>query len=233
MGCVIIEPIAGNMGLVPADREFLRSLRALCDSYGAVLIFDEVMSGFRASLRGALEYCDVLPDMATFGKVIGGGMPLAAFGGREEIMNLLSPLGSVYQAGTLSGNPIAVSAGLAALKKLKKNNGIYTYLERLARRFTDGLQTHAKQYKIPLQTAVRGSMFGFFFCEKEVKNFDDAKCADTALFAHFHQEMLARGVYLACSQFESGFICTAMNEQIIDSALEAAQESFAVIAKRI
>ena len=233
VGCVIIEPIAGNMGLVPADRELLRSLRALCDSYGAVLIFDEVMSGFRASLRGALEYCDVLPDMATFGKVIGGGMPLAAFGGREEIMNLLSPLGSVYQAGTLSGNPIAVSAGLAALKKLKKNNGIYTYLERLARRFTDGLQTHAKQYKIPLQTAVRGSMFGFFFCEKEVKNFDDAKCADTALFAHFHQEMLARGVYLACSQFESGFICTAMNDQIIDSALEAAQESFAVIAKRI
>ncbi|WP_066386994.1 glutamate-1-semialdehyde 2,1-aminomutase [Helicobacter himalayensis] len=231
VGCVIIEPIAGNMGLVPASKEFLRALRKLCNEFSAVLIFDEVMSGFRASLKGALSFCDVLPDMATFGKVIGAGMPLAAFGGKDEIMNLLSPVGGVYQAGTLSGNPLAVSGGLCALSKLKADPKIYTYLENLARKLTAGLKESANKYKIPIQTTFRGSMFGFFFCENEVKNFDDAKKADTALFAKFHQKMLEKGVYLACSQFETGFICTSMGEKEIDTTICAAKECFAEITQ--
>lgn len=230
VGCVIIEPIAGNMGLVPADREFLRALRKACDEYGAVLIFDEVMSGFRASLRGSLESCDVLPDMATFGKVIGGGMPLAAFGGKDEIMKLLSPEGSVYQAGTLSGNPVAVSAGLTSLLKLKSDPSIFDTLAKKAHTLTQGLKDAAQSVGIPLQVCHRGSMFGFFFNDKPVRNFDDAKQSDTAMFAKFHQKMLERGVYLACSQFESGFICTAMGEKEIQSTIDRAKESFEEIA---
>ena len=233
VGCVIIEPIAGNMGLVPADREFLRFLRALCDEYGAVLIFDEVMSGFRAALRGGLEYCDVLPDMATFGKVIGGGMPLAAFGGRDEIMALLSPVGSVYQAGTLSGNPVAVSAGLASLLKLKSDPSVFATLAQKAQTLTQGLKNAAKSVGIPLQVCHRGSMFGFFFNDCVVKNFDDAKRSDSAMFAKFHQKMLERGVYFACSQFESGFVCTAMGDEEIERTIERAKESFEEIANNI
>ena len=233
VGCVIIEPIAGNMGLVPADKDFLSALRNLCDKFGAVLIFDEVMSGFRASLRGSLEFCDVLPDMATFGKVIGGGMPLAAFGGRDDIMKLLSPVGAVYQAGTLSGNPIAVSAGLTSLTKLKHSPTIYQNLENLAHKLTKGFKEGAKEAKIPLQVCVRGSMFGFFFNQNPVKNFDDAKISDTATFALFHQKMLKKGVYLACSQFETGFICVAMGESEIDFSINAAKESFLEIARGV
>lgn len=230
VGCVIIEPIAGNMGLVPADKEFLHQLRELCDIYGAVLIFDEVMSGFRASLRGSLAYCDVLPDMATFGKVIGGGMPLAAFGGRDEIMDLLSPVGSVYQAGTLSGNPIAVSAGLTSLLKLKSNPDIFEALSQKAKTLTQGLQDAAKSVGIPLQICHRGSMFGFFFNDKAVRNFDDARESDTTMFAKFHQKMLEKGVYFACSQFETGFICTSMGDKEISDTLDRAKESFEEIA---
>lgn len=229
IGCVIIEPIAGNMGLVPADLEFLAELRKVCDEYGAVLIFDEVMSGFRAGINGIQSYCDVMPDLFTFGKVIGGGMPLAAFGGCEEIMRLLSPNGGVYQAGTLSGNPVAVSAGLAALCKIQQNPEIYPRLEGLARMLTDGLSSLAKESGIALQTCVRGSMFGFFFNENEVRNFDDAKRSDLGLFARFHQEMLDRGVYLACSQFETGFVCTPMNEAVIARVLESAGEVFRLL----
>ncbi|PAF43841.1 glutamate-1-semialdehyde 2,1-aminomutase [Helicobacter sp. 11S03491-1] len=233
VGCVIIEPIAGNMGLVPAKIEFLKDLRKLCNQYGAVLIFDEVMSGFRASLKGVQGYCDVVPDMACFGKVIGGGMPLAAFGGKDDIMNLLSPVGGVYQAGTLSGNPIAVSAGLASICKIKKNPHIYEYLKSLADRLTQGFQMAAQDYGISLQTCVRGSMFGFFFNTSKVNNFEDAQKSDTKLFAKFHQKMLENGVYLACSQFETGFICTSMNESIIDEAINAAKNSFEAISREI
>lgn len=231
VGCVIIEPIAGNMGLVPAEPIFLQKLRKLCDEYRAVLIFDEVMSFFRASIVGAggIEK----PDMLTFGKVIGGGMPLAAFGGRNEIMELLSPVGEVYQAGTLSGNPIAVSAGLTSVCKIKKNPEIYAYLEKLANRLMNGFKKEAIKYNIELQICVRGSMFGFFFNKCPVKNFDDALKSDVKTFAKFHQKMLSRGIYLACSQFETGFICTPMNENIIDNAILAAKESFEEIAKGI
>ncbi|PAF54408.1 glutamate-1-semialdehyde-2,1-aminomutase [Helicobacter sp. 13S00482-2] len=233
VGCVIIEPIAGNMGLVPARIEFLKELRKLCDQYEAVLIFDEVMSGFRASIRGVQGYCDVIPDMVTFGKVIGGGMPLAAFSGKDEIMNLLSPTGGVYQAGTLSGNPIAVSAGLTSICKIKKNPQIYPALEALAKRLMEGFLKNAQKYSIPLQTCVRGSMFGFFFNTSEVHNFEDAQKSDTQMFAKFHQKMLSKGVYLACSQFETGFICTPMNESIIDEVIEACRVSFDEITRGI
>ena len=220
IACVIVEPIAGNMGLVPGDRDFINGLRVLCDKYDALLIFDEVMSGFRVSLKGALNYYDIIPDLATFGKVIGGGLPLAAFGGKGYIMDLLSPLGDVYQAGTLSGNPIAVAAGYATLKKIKQDSNLYDRLEKLAILLTSGMVKKANDFGFAMQSCVRGSMFGFFFCDSEVKNFDDAKKVDTKLFARFHQKMLEQGVYFAPSSFESGFICTPMNESIINEVIE-------------
>ncbi len=229
IGCVIIEPIAGNMGLVPADLTFLQELREICDKHHAVLIFDEVMSGFRAAKNGIEAFSSVLPDLFTFGKVIGGGMPMAAFGGKEEIMQMLSPNGNVNQAGTLSGNPVAVAAGLAALCKIEREAGMYEKLESLALQLTQGLKLLASQHSIALQTCVRGSMFGFFFNEHAVKNFDDAKKSDIKMFARFHQEMLQRGVYFACSQFESGFICTPMNEEVIARVLDLAQEVFGIL----
>ncbi|NPA74451.1 MAG: glutamate-1-semialdehyde 2,1-aminomutase [Epsilonproteobacteria bacterium] len=230
IACVIIEPIAGNMGLVPAEEEFLEELRELCDKNGALLIFDEVMSGFRAHLKGAQGLIKTKPDIVTFGKVIGGGMPVGAFGARKDIMDKLSPDGPVYQAGTLSGNPVAMNAGLASLAKLKKNPTIYDKLEMLAKRLTDGLKEAAKQNDIPLQTCVRGSMFGFFFNDKEVKNFDDALKSDTKMFAKFHSKMLENGVYLACSQFETGFICTKMDEKLIDDVVKTAEKVFKEIS---
>lgn len=226
VACVIIEPIAGNMGLVPAETEFIKNVRELCDIFGAVLIFDEVMSGFRASLKGSLEFYNVIPDLATFGKVIGGGLPLAAFGGRSDIMDMLSPIGAVYQAGTLSGNPIAVSAGLAVLQQIKRDKDLYARLESLAKRLTNGMKEKALRFGIELQTTVRGSMFGFFFNNKTVHNFDDAKRSDTELFAKFHQKMLERGVYFAPSTFETGFICTAMDESVIDRVVDSCEVIF-------
>ncbi len=233
VGCVIIEPIAGNMGLVPAQKEFLLGLKALCEKYQAVLILDEVMSGFRASLSGSQEFYGVVPDLVTFGKVIGAGLPLACFGGRAEIMDLLSPIGGVYQAGTLSGNPLAVCAGLSALYKIKRDKTLYTRLNALAVRLTQGLKKSAQNYNIALETLNRGSMFGFFFNENAVRDFDDALKSDTEMFAKFHQKMLFKGVYLACSSFETGFICEPMTEEMIDLAVAKADESFDEIIKGV
>ncbi|GAA7814036.1 glutamate-1-semialdehyde 2,1-aminomutase [Helicobacter pylori] len=233
VGCVIIEPIAGNMGLVPAQKEFLLGLKALCEKYQAVLILDEVMSGFRASLSGSQEFYGVVPDLVTFGKVIGAGLPLACFGGRAEIMDLLSPIGGVYQAGTLSGNPLAVCAGLSALYKIKRDKTLYTRLNALAIRLTQGLKKSAQGYNIALQTLNMGSMFGFFFNENAVRDFDDALKSDTEMFAKFHQKMLFKGVYLACSSFETGFICEPMTEEMIDLAIAKADESFDEIIKGV
>ena len=226
IGVVIIEPIAGNMGLVPADKKFLQELRALCDKFGAVLILDEVMSGFRASRLGSYPFHEVDADLVTFGKVIGGGMNVAAFGGKAEIMDCLSPEGAVYQAGTLSGNPVAMSAGIAAISKINNDANLYTRLEKLAKKLMDGFKEAAKSAGIAIQTEVRGSMFGYFFTEHAVKNYDDALKSDTKLFAKFHQAMLRRGIYLAPSQFETGFICDAMSEADIDLAVNAAKEAF-------
>ncbi len=230
IACVIIEPIAGNMGLVPAEEPFLEGLRRLCDDHGALLIFDEVMSGFRASLKGAQGITRVKPDLVTLGKVIGGGMPVGAFGGREEIMNHLSPDGPVYQAGTLSGNPVAMHAGLASLRKLKADPSLYTALEQKATRLVEGIRAGAEHFGIPLQVDVRGSMFGFFFNDRDVRNFDDARASDTERFAAFHHGMLESGVYFACSQFETGFICSAMDDAMISETIDKAFAVFKEIA---
>ena len=226
IGVVIIEPIAGNMGLVPADKKFLRELRELCDKFGAVLILDEVMSGFRASRLGSYPFHEVDADLVTFGKVIGGGMNVAAFGGKAKIMDCLSPEGAVYQAGTLSGNPVAMSAGIAAISKINSDANLYARLEKLAKKLMEGFKEAAKSAGITIQTEVRGSMFGYFFTDHVVKNYDDALKSDTKLFAKFHQAMLRRGIYLAPSQFETGFICDAMSEADIDLAINAAKEAF-------
>ncbi len=230
IACVIIEPIAGNMGLVPADEDFLVELRKLCDMHDTLLIFDEVMSGFRASLKGAQGITSVKPDIVTFGKVIGGGMPVGAFAADREIMSHLSPEGPVYQAGTLSGNPVAMAAGLASLKKLKSNPAVYVELSAKAKKMMDGFQAAADAEEIPLVTDVRGSMFGFFFSDKPVKNFDDAQENNEKAFALFHGAMLDRGIYLACSAYETGFISTATTDSMIDDAITAAYESMRVVA---
>jgi len=224
IACVIIEPIAGNMGLVPAEEEFLQQLRALCTEHGTLLIFDEVMSGFRASLKGAQGITTVKPDMVTLGKVIGAGMPVGAFGANAEIMGYLSPEGPVYQAGTLSGNPVAMAAGLTSLKKLKANPTVYVELGNKAKRLVNGLKKAADSVNVPMVTDVRGSMFGFFFSDKPVKNFADAMENDQKLFARFHKGMLDRGIYLACSSFETGFISTAITDEMIDETVKAAYE---------
>lgn len=222
IACVIIEPIAGNMGLVPADKMFLAELRTLCDEHGTLLIFDEVMSGFRASLHGAESITGTVPDMITLGKVIGGGMPVGAFGGKKAIMAHLSPEGPVYQAGTLSGNPVAMAAGLTAVRKLKEHSKLFSVLEARAKRLTEGLKAAADKHGIGLQTEVRGSMFGFFFNDKPVRNFDDAAASDLERFAKFHAGMLERGFYFACSQFETGFLCTRITDEMIEQTIEAA-----------
>jgi len=221
IACVIIEPIAGNMGLVPADKEFLHELREICDKNGTLLIFDEVMSGFRGSLNGAESITGVKPDIVTLGKVIGGGMPVGAFGARAEIMAKLSPEGPVYQAGTLSGNPVAMTAGYVALSKLKANARVISVLEERAKRLVEGMKAEALACGIAMQTDVRGSMFGFFFNENEVKNFSDATKSDAELFAKFHAGMLDEGFYFACSLYETGFISTAITDEMIEDCIKA------------
>lgn len=225
IACVVIEPIAGNMGLVPADEEFLVALRKLCDSNGALLIFDEVMSGFRASKQGACGISSVRPDIVTFGKVIGGGMPVAAFGARKEIMDNLSPLGAIYQAGTLSGNPVAIAAGVATMKAIKNTPDLYPTLEARALKLMNGFAEAAKSAGVDLVTTVRGSMFGYFFSAKPVRNFADAQKSDIERFNRFFHAMLKRGVYLAPSAYEAGFISYATTDELINETIKAAFEA--------
>ena len=229
IACVIIEPIAGNMGLVPADKEFLHELKALCEANGTLLIFDEVMSGFRGSVNGAESITGVKPDIVTLGKVIGGGMPVGAFGARAEIMSMLSPEGPVYQAGTLSGNPVAMAAGYAALTKLKQNARVIAVLEERAKTLVSGMKRVAQEQGITMQTDVRGSMFGFFFNEAPVKNFADAAKSDAELFAAFHAGMLEEGFYFACSLYETGFISTATTDAMVEDTINAAARVFKAI----
>jgi glutamate-1-semialdehyde 2,1-aminomutase len=229
VGCVIIEPIAGNMSLVPGEKDFLGELREICNHYGAILIFDEVMSGFRASLRGSYDIYGIEADIVTFGKVIGGGMPVGAFAGKKEIMVNLSPLGPVYQAGTLSGNPVAMSAGLATIKKLKENPGVYKYLENRAKKLMQGFAEISKEEKINFNYNVVGSMFGFFFNPKVPKNFDEVNESDTERYAKFHNKMLKNGFYFAPSAYETSFICTPMSENDIQNTINAYKQ----IAKEI
>ncbi len=221
IAAVIIEPVAGNMGLVQPQPGFLQLLRDLTQRHGALLIFDEVMTGFRVARGGAQERFGILPDLTCLGKVVGGGLPCAAYGGRREIMQHVAPLGAMYQAGTLSGNPLAMAAGIATLKQLTPE--MYVELEQCGTRLMDGMGQAAVQHNISLQTAVVGSMIGFFFASEPVTSYAEAKrLCDTARYARFFHAMLEQGVYLAPSQFEAGFLSVLHDEAIIDRTIEAA-----------
>jgi len=226
IAAVIVEPYVGNMGLVLPLAGFLAGLRDLCTQHGAVLIFDEVMTGFRVAPGGVQEREGVLPDLTTLGKIIGGGLPVGAFGGRADIMATLSPEGPVYQAGTLSGNPLAMAAGLATLRGLQAP-GVYAHLESLGTRFATGMSSVFSTHGVPHVTAHRGSMVGFFFTEGPVTNLTSAKRSDTGLYGRFFHAMLDRGVYLAPSQFEAGFLSTAHRPLDVDATLAAADEALA------
>ena len=226
IAALIVEPVAGNMGVVPPAPGFLDACRELCTKSGAVLIFDEVITGFRVAWGGAQERFGVLPDLTTLGKIIGGGLPVGAFGGRREIMETVAPLGSTYQAGTLSGNPLAMAAGAAALRALSEP-GVYERLETLARAVADGLTAAASKGDHPFTLNRVGPMMTLFFCEGPVRSFADAKQADTAYYAKYWRHMLESGVYLAPSQFEAAMVSLALSDDDITRAAAAAAAFFA------
>jgi glutamate-1-semialdehyde 2,1-aminomutase len=226
---VIVEPVVGNMGVVPPAPGFLDALRALTQKHGTVLIYDEVITGFRLAYGGAQGLFGHTPDLLILGKVVGGGMPLGAFGGRRDIMRHLLPSGKVFQAGTLSGNPLAVNAGIAALRELKKNPP-YERLESLGQRLEAGLNQAAKDAGIPHQVARVGSMWTFFFNSCPVTDYDSAGLSRTDLFARFFWKMLEKGIYLPCSQFEASFLSAAHTEEHIDQTIAAARESLEDLA---
>ncbi len=230
IACVIVEPVAGNMNCIPPAPGFLEGLRELCDEHGAVLIFDEVMTGFRVSLSGAQGYYGVTPDLTALGKIIGGGMPVGAFGGKRSIMERISPLGPVYQAGTLSGNPIAMAAGLKTLELISAP-GFYDALATRTARLMDGLMERAASAGVPLSTNRAGAMFGLFFTAAgPVTNFEQATACSQPQFSAFFHAMLRRGVYLAPSAFEAGFVSAAHGDAEIQTTLDAAAEAFAEVA---
>ena len=212
IAAIILEPVAGNMGLVIPQEGFLAGLRSICDQEGIVLIFDEVMTGFRLAPGGAQELLGVTPDMTTLGKIIGGGMPVGAYGGKKEIMDYVSPVGPVYQAGTLSGNPVAMAAGWAALNYLKENKSIYTDLDKISEKIVTGFQKSLEKLNLKYTMSRLGSMYSIFFCDTPVTDFESAKASDTALFAKYFQAMLHKGIYLAPSQFESLFLSIALED---------------------
>ncbi len=221
IAALIIEPVAGNMGCVLPKEGYLQKLRELCTANGIVLIFDEVMTGFRLAKGGAQEYFGVMPDLTTLGKIIGGGMPVGAYGGKKEIMDFVSPVGPVYQAGTLSGNPIAMSAGLAMLHYLNSHPEVYQRLNALTERLKVGYQQSLDALGLPYTMNKLGSMISLFFTDKKVENFEDAKTSDTARFGKYFQSMLSKGIYLAPSQYESLFLSNALTEANIDQIIEA------------
>lgn len=226
---IIVEPVAGNMNCIPPVPGFLEGLRAICDQYGSVLIFDEVMTGFRVARGGAQEFYGVTPDLTCLGKVIGGGMPVGAFGGKREIMDFIAPIGPVYQAGTLSGNPVAMAAGLAALAQLD-NPALYPGLYARVDKLVDGLQGLADKAGVPFTTNRAGSMFGLFFTDaKHVTSFKQATECNVAHFKTFFHAMLQQGIYLAPSAFEAGFMSFAHSDDDIDATLAAAEKAFALL----
>ncbi len=229
IAAVIVEPVAGNMGLVPPVDGFLEGLRELTTASGALLVFDEVMTGFRVHPGGAQALYGVAPDLTTLGKVIGGGLPVGAYGGRREIMELVAPTGPVYQAGTLSGNPLAMTAGIETLRALGEP-GVWDGLERYAERLVSGFSDAARAAGVPVELAQVGSMFGLFFADGPVRSWADAERTDTGRFAAFHGAMLERGVYLAPSQFEAGFVSTAHGDVELDATIAAAREAFGALA---
>jgi len=227
IACIIVAPVAGNMNCIPPVAGFLEGLRAICDQYKSVLIFDEVMTGFRVALGGAQAHYNILPDLTTLGKVIGGGMPVGAFGGKKEIMDYIAPVGPVYQAGTLSGNPIAMAAGLASLNELCKGNK-HQQLSDATEKLAMGLKAAAERNGVSLAINYVGAMFGFFFTEEEnITSFAQATACDAEKFNRFFHLMLEEGVYLAPSSFEAGFVSTAHGEDEIAFTLAAADRCFA------
>lgn len=228
IACIIVEPVAGNMNCIPPVPGFLEGLRQICDEYGALLIFDEVMTGFRVSLGGAQARFNVLPDLTCLGKVIGGGMPVGAFGGKREILTHVAPTGPIYQAGTLSGNPIAMAAGLCALKQLSQP-GFYDSIFENTQKLADGFKNMADKNGIPLSTNVAGSMFGIFFTDHKVVNYQQAIGVNQAQFNQFYHNMLAQGVYLAPASFEAGFVSKMHSNDVIEATLVAADKAFAGI----
>jgi|TARA_X000000950_G_scaffold57859_1_gene69742 glutamate-1-semialdehyde 2,1-aminomutase len=228
IAAVIVEPIAGNMGFIEPSKEFIESLFNLKDQHGSLLIFDEVMTGFRVAQGGAQELFKVKPDLTALGKIVGGGLPVGVYGGKAEIMNMIAPDGPVYQAGTLSGNPVAVSAGTALLKQLKNAN-IYLELDRISKLFLKGVAAAAKKNRIPFSYSVRGGMFGFFFTNDLPQNFEDVKNSNLELFRRFFQGMLEEKVYLPPSAFESCFISTKHSEEVTLKAVKSAEKVFSKI----
>lgn len=229
VACVILEPVVGNMGVVAPADGFLEACRELCTAQGSLLIFDEVMTGFRVAYGGAQSLFGVTPDMTTLGKIVGGGMPVGAYGGRAEIMNSISPDGPVYQAGTLSGNPLAMACGLATLKVLREQDP-YPQLEEMTSRLVDGLDTAAADAGLDHVVARVGSMFTLFFNPEPVTSYDVSARNDTERFAAYHRGMLDHGIYLPCSQFEANFVSAAHTEQDVDSTIAAAREVLTGIA---
>jgi glutamate-1-semialdehyde 2,1-aminomutase len=230
IAALILEPVVGNMGCVLPREGYLQGLRDICTREGIILIFDEVMTGFRLAAGGAQERFGVVPDMTTLGKIIGGGMPVGAYGGKAEIMNMVSPAGPVYQAGTLSGNPIAMSAGFAMLKQIQKRPDLYKELDEIGEELVNGLRSPLEKAGIPYSINHVGSMYSLFFTEKQVVDFETAKTSDTALFGLYFNAMLKRGIYLAPSQFESLFLSLAMKPSLIRKVLKAHKESIREIS---
>ena len=223
---VIVEAVGANMGVVPPKKGFLEGLRKLCDEYGALLIFDEVITGFRLAFGGAAEYFGVTPDLVTYGKIIGAGMPVGAYGGRREIMELVSPVGKVYQAGTLRGNPIAMAAGLTQLKYLYEHQEIYKDLEEKGKRLYGGMEKILAEKNLPYHINHVSSLGSLFFTEQEVVDYTSAKSSDTKAFSEYFKGMLAQGIHMAPSQFEAMFLSVAHTDEIIDQTLEAVRNYF-------
>ena len=232
IACVIVEPVAGNMNLVPPKLEFLHTMRQLCTEYGAVLIFDEVMTGFRVALGGAQALYNITPDLTCLGKVIGAGLPVGAFGGKREIMECIAPLGGVYQAGTLSGNPLAMRAGLAMFELISEPS-FYTHLSANLGKLLAGLRARAQAAGIPFTTTQVGGMFGLYFSDKaEITTYDDVMACNVERFREFFHLMLDAGIYLAPSAFEAGFISSAHSDAEIEATLNAAERAFAQLSKQ-
>jgi len=224
IACIIIEPITGNMNMIVPKPGYLKGLRELCDQHGVILIFDEVMTGFRVAKGGAQGLLNITPDLTCLGKIIGGGMPVGSFGGRQDIMDMLAPDGPVYQAGTLSGNPVAMAAGIATLSELS-TPGFFEQLNATTERFVSGVLRAAEEAGVRMQGISRGGMFGLFFAEQPVTTFDEVTACNESLFKRFFHLMLDRGVYLAPSMYEAGFVSSTHSDQVIDNTVAAARES--------
>lgn len=226
IAAIILEPVAGNMGCVTPVDGFLEGLRKVCDKQGIVLIFDEVMTGFRLTPGGAQQLYGITPDITTLGKIIGGGMPVGAYGGKKEIMDFISPQGPIYQAGTLSGNPVAMAAGVTMLSMLNNNPAVYEKIANTTKTIVDGTSELLQKKGLNYTTNSVGSMYSLFFTDQEVNNFEDAKTSDTALFGRFFRLMLESGVYLAPSQYEAAFVSAALEEKEIDHILSSTEKAF-------